>query len=181
MHVNDQIAKVMITEQQIAARIKELGAQITNDYKDKNPLIVGVLKGCCMFLADLVREMDLDVDMDFIAASSYGGGTESSGNVILTKDLTTDCRDRHILLIEDIVDSGVTLAHLKALFAKRHVASFEVVTLLDKPSRRVVDIDVKYSGFVIPNEFIVGYGMDYDEKLRGLREICVLKPEVFTK
>ncbi len=181
MFINDQIAEVMITHQQIARRIKQLGAQISRDYKDKNPLIVGVLKGSWIFVADLVRQLDLDVDVDFIAASSYGGGTESSGNVILTKDLTISCQNRHILLVEDIVDSGVTLSHLKALFDKRHVASCELITLLDKPSRRKVDLDVKYVGFTIPNEFIVGYGMDYDEKFRTLKDVCILQPEVFTK
>ncbi len=180
MFINSQIAEVLITHQQISRRVKALGAKISKDYKDKNPLVVCVLKGSWIFVADLVRALDLDVDVDFIAASSYGGGTESSGNVILTKDLTTPCKGRHILLVEDIVDSGVTLSRLKALFADRDVASCEIITLLDKPSRRKVHIDVKYVGFTIPNEFIVGYGMDYDEKFRTLKDICILQPEVFS-
>ena len=181
MQINHQVKKVLITEEQLATRIKELANQLSNDYKDKDPLVVGVLKGCCMFLTDLVRAMDLDVEIDFIAASSYGGGTESSGNVILTKDLTSSCKGRHVLLVEDIVDTGHTIKHLKALFDKRHVASFEVVTLLDKPSRRVADVDVKYSAFTIPNEFVIGYGLDFDEKLRGLREVCVMDTSTIGK
>ncbi len=181
MYINSQIAEVMITKQQIARRIKQLADQITADYKDKNPLVVGVLKGAWIFMADLLREVDIDVDVDFIAASSYGGGTESSGNVMLTKDITISCTDRHVILIEDIVDSGVTLSHLRKLFLARKVASCEIVTLLDKPSRRKVGIDVKYVGFTIPNEFIVGYGMDYNEKFRSLKEVCILEPDVFLK
>lgn len=174
MQNNHQVKKVLITEKQLATRIKELADQISKDYAGKNPLLVGVLKGSWIFLADLVRAMDLDVEVDFIAASSYCGGTESTGHVILTKDLTANCQDRHVLLVEDIVDTGITISHLKKIFASRKMASCEIVTLLDKPARREVDVDVKYAAFTIPNEFIIGYGLDFDEKLRGLREICVM-------
>lgn len=175
MHIKGNFAEVMISEQEIAERIKTLAKQIDNDYKDKNPLVIGVLKGCCMFFADLVREMEVDVDMDFIAVSSYGSGKESSGTITLTKDLTVDCTNRNVLIIEDIVDSGLTIQYLQSLFASKNVASFEVATLLDKPSRRKVDVDIKYVGFTIPNKFIFGYGLDYDEKMRGLRDVCVMK------
>ncbi len=181
MQINHQVKKVLITEEQLATRIKELAKQISKDYEGKNPLIIGVLKGSWIFLADLVRAMDLDVDVDFIAASSYGGGTESTGHVILTKDITANCKDRHVLLVEDIVDTGITISHLKKIFATRQMASCEIVTLLDKPARREVDVDVKYVAFTIPNEFIIGYGLDFDEKLRGLREICVMDTSTIGK
>ena len=181
MQNSHHVAKVLITEQELQTRIKELADQISHDYKDKNPILVGVLKGCILFFADLIRAMDLDVETDFIAASSYGGGTESSGHVILTKDLTANCKGRHVLLVEDIVDTGITIAHLKKIFESRQMASCEIVTLLDKPSRRKVDVDVKYSAFTIPNEFIIGYGLDYEEKLRGLREICVMDTDTIGK
>lgn len=179
-HSND-IKQVMFSAEQIRRRVCELAQQIAVDYAGKRPLVIGVLKGAWIFVADLLRELDIPADVDFICASSYGSGTTTSGEVTLLKDITMDCRKRDILLVEDIIDSGVTLSWLKQMLIERKAHSVNIATLLSKPSRRKVDVNVKYVGFEIPDEFVVGYGMDYDERYRTLKDICILKEEVYSK
>lgn len=175
----DDIKEIMFSAEQIRLRIEEMAKQIARDYAGKRPLIIGVLKGAWIFVADLVRSLEIPADVDFICASSYGGGTSTTGEVTLLKDITMDCRHRDVLLVEDIIDSGVTLSKLKRMMIERKANSVNIVTLLSKPSRRKVDVDVEYIGFEIPDEFVVGYGMDYDERFRTLTEIGVLKEEVY--
>ncbi|MGN1066715.1 MAG: hypoxanthine phosphoribosyltransferase [Candidatus Fimimonas sp.] len=179
MKTHDCVQSVLISAQEIQQRIAELAQQISQDYRNKGLLVVGVLKGGWMYLADLVRQLSIDVEVDFVSVSSYGRGTKSSGKVNLLRDLTTDCGGRNVLIVEDIIDSGITLSHLKDLFLKRYANTVEITALLSKPSRRKIDIPVKYVGFEIPDEFVVGYGMDYAENLRGLQDVCVLKREVY--
>lgn len=179
MKTHDSVKEVLITSEQIKTRIKQLAEQISADYQNKGLLLVGVLKGGWMYLADLARELSIDVEVDFISVSSYGRGTKSSGEVKLLRDLTTNCLGRNVLIVEDIIDSGITLSRLRDLFLKRYANSVEITALLSKPSRRKIDVPVKYVGFEIPDEFVVGYGMDYAENLRGLSDVCVLKREVY--
>ena len=160
-------------------KVKELGRAITEDYKGKTPFLVGVLKGCFVFMADIAREIDLPCDIDFMAVSSYGNGTSTTGAVKITKDLSRDIEGRDVIIIEDILDSGVTLSYLKKYLANRNPASIKICTLFDKPARRTADIAADYVGFVCPDEFIVGYGLDYSEKYRNLPFIGVLKPEIY--
>lgn len=181
MKYSDDIMQVMFSAEQIKCRVRELAQQIAVDYAGRRPLVVGVLKGAWIFVADLLRELDVPADVDFICASSYGSGTSTSGEVTLLKDITLDCRKRDVLLVEDIIDSGVTLSWLKQMMIDRKSRSVNIATLLSKPSRRKVDVDVKYVGFEIPDEFVVGYGMDYDERYRTLQDICILKEEVYSK
>ncbi|MBX0330640.1 hypoxanthine phosphoribosyltransferase [Oscillochloris sp. ZM17-4] len=179
MHAD--IAKVLIDEGQIQVRVRELGAQISADYRDAdNLLLVGVLKGCAMFMMDLVRNIDIPLSFDFIAVASYGESTESSGVVRMLKDLDVDMAGRHVLIVEDIIDSGLTLAYLRSQMQRRGPASLRICTLLNKPERRTADVPVDYLGFDIPNEFVVGYGLDYAERYRNLPYIGVLRPEVYT-
>jgi hypoxanthine phosphoribosyltransferase len=179
MHAD--IAKVLIAEEQIRARVRELGAQIAADYRGQdNLLLVGVLKGCAMFMMDLVREIDVPLAFDFIAVASYGESTESSGVVRMLKDLDVDLAGRNVLIVEDIIDSGLTLAYLRGQMQRRGPASLRICTLLNKPERRTADVPVDYLGFDIPNEFVVGYGLDYAERYRNLPYIGVLRPEVYT-
>ncbi len=178
MHTD--IDKVLIAKEQIQARVRELGTQISADYRDEsNLLLVGVLKGCTMFMMDLVREIDVPVTFDFIAVASYGQSTESSGAVRMLKDLDADLAGRNVLIVEDIIDSGLTLAYLRGQLLGRGPASLRICTLLNKPERRATDVPVDYLGFDIPNEFVVGYGLDYAERYRNLPYIGVLKPEVY--
>ena len=179
MEHTNLIKATLVSEQQIKQRIAELGKQITADYKDTRPIVIGVLKGAWIYLADLLREVDLDVDVDFMSVSSYGSGTSTSGTITIVKDLSVDVTGRDVLIVEDIVDSGLTLAGLKDLMKDRNAKSVEVSTLLSKPSRRQIDVDVKYIGFEIPDEFVIGYGLDFDEKYRTLRDICVLAEEAY--
>lgn len=179
MKNSDDIKKIMFSAEQIRKRVEEMAKQICDDYAGKRPLIIGVLKGAWIFVADLLRAMELPADVDFICASSYGSGTTSSGELTLLKDITMDCRKREVLLVEDIIDSGVTLSKLKQMMIERKARSVNIATLLSKPSRRKVDVDVKYVGFEIPDEFVVGYGMDYDERYRTLTDICILKEEIY--
>lgn len=179
--MNNDIEKILLTEEQIEAKIKELGSILSAEYKDKNPLVICVLKGAVVFLADLLRNMDIPCEMDFMAVSSYGSGTESSGMVRILKDLETSVQNRHVLVVEDIMDSGLTLSRLMEMLRHREATSVKVVTLLNKPERRQVPISPDYSGFTIPDEFVVGYGLDYAEMYRNLPYIGVLKPEVYTK
>lgn len=176
----DKIAKVLVSREQIAKRVKELGAQITEDYKGECVTLVCTLRGASIFFADLAREIDGDVVMDFISASSYGEGTTSSGEVKMIKDLSEPIKDKHVIIVEDIIDTGITLTYLKKLFEARSPRSLKICSLLDKPSRRKVELKGDYIGFEIPNEFVVGYGLDGPEqKMRNLKDVCVLAPEVY--
>lgn len=173
------IEKVLITKEQIAARCQELGKELTAEYQGKNPLVIGVLKGSIHFMADLCREMDCYLELDFMDVSSYGNATVSSGEVKILKDLDTNVEGRDLLIIEDIIDSGRTLSYLVDLFKYRKANSVKIATLLDKPEGRVVKIDADYVGFDVPNEFVVGYGLDYAEQYRNLPYVGVLKPRVY--
>ena len=167
--------KVLITREELAAKVKELGQRISKDYEGKELLLVGVLKGGFMFLADLVREITIDVSIDFISCSSYGNSTVSSGIVRILKDIDYDITGKHVLLVEDLIDTGLTLTYLKDLFMAKHCASVKICTILDKPSRRKVDLQVDYQGIIIPDKFVVGYGLDYAEKYRNLPEVYVVE------
>ena len=177
--LDKDIEKILITREEIQNRCSELGKELTEIYKDKNPLVVGVLKGAVPFMADIVREMDCHLELDFMDVSSYGNATISSGEVKILKDLDTNVEGRDMLIVEDIIDSGRTLAYLVDLFKYRKAKSVKIVTLLDKPEGRVVKIDADYIGFDVPNEFVVGYGMDYAEQYRNLPYVGVLKPSVY--
>ncbi|AGY80886.1 MAG: hypoxanthine phosphoribosyltransferase [Carnobacterium sp.] len=177
--MKNDIERVLFSKQELAEKTVELGKQLTEDYQDKNPLVVGILKGAMPFLSDLVKEMDIYLEMDFMDVSSYGNGTVSSGEVKIVKDLNTNVEGRDLLLVEDIIDSGRTLNYLIDMFKYRKARSVKIVTLLDKPEGRVVDIKADYVGFLVPNEFVVGYGLDYAERYRNLPYIGVLKPEIY--
>lgn len=179
--MENDILKVLITEDEIKARVAQLGRQISADYAGRSPIFVGVLKGCFVFMADLLREIDLYCDMDFMAVSSYGNGTTTTGAVKINKDLGRDIEGKDVIIVEDILDSGVTLSYLKSYLQNRRPASIKIVTLLDKPSRRRADLYADYFGFTVPDEFVVGYGLDYAELYRNLPYIGVLKPEVYEK
>ena len=179
--MTQDIERILFSEEQIKNRIAELGAELTRDYKDKNPLFVGVLKGCFVFMADLLRSVDVYCTMDFMAVSSYGDGTVTTGAVKITKDLSRDIAGRHVIIVEDILDSGVTLAYLKKYPGVRNPASISIGTLLDKPARRRADIKADYAGFEVEDAFVVGYGLDYAEEYRNLPYIGVLKSEVYSK
>ncbi len=169
------VSEVLISKAELDARVAELGAQITEDYRGKNMLMVGILKGSVPFMADLMRAVDLDLEIDFMSVSSYGGSTKSSGVVRILKDLDSDIRDKNVIIIEDIMDSGLTLAYLKGYLLKREPASLRICTLLDKPSRRTADIKADYIGFEVEDKFIVGYGLDIDQKYRNLPYISWVK------
>ena len=173
------ITKVLVTKEQIREKIAEIAAQIDEHYQGKNLLLVGVLKGAVPFMADLARAMELPTTQDWMAVSSYGSGTMSSGVVRILKDLDTDVKDRDVLIVEDIIDSGLTLSWLTANLKARGAASVEIVTLLRKPDAAKVEIAVRWVGFDIPNEFVVGYGLDYDERYRSLDGVGVLAPSVY--
>lgn len=176
----DDVAKVLIGEEQLRVRVKELAQQIRNDYRDKDDLLlICVLKGAFIFLADLSRQLDRPHQLDFMGISSYGAGTESSGAVRIILDLKQDIANRHVLVVEDIIDSGRTLAYMRRNLLARSPASLRICSLLDKPERREVNVPIDYLGFEIPNEFVVGYGLDFGEIYRNLPFIAVLKPEVF--
>ena len=178
--MRNDIERVLFGEEQLKARVKELGAEITRDYEGKKPFFLGVLKGCYVFMADLVRSVDLPCSMDFMAVSSYGAGTNSTGAVKITKDLNQDVEGRDIIIVEDILDSGVTLHYLKNYLANRRPASVKIATLLDKPSRRKAEVQADYCGFEVPDAFVVGYGLDYAETYRNLPYIGILKPEIYS-
>ena len=175
------IKKVMISHDEIVDAAKKLGAQLTKDYQDKNPILVGVLKGSVAFMAELIKHIDTHVELDFMVVSSYHGGTSSSGVINIKKDVDQDVSGRHVLFIEDIIDTGQTLKNLRDMFKDRNVASVKIATLLDKPEGRVVEIEADYTCFTIPNEFVVGYGLDYNENYRNIPYVGVLKEEVYTK
>ena len=178
--VQKDITKVLVTEEQIATRIEELAREIEKKYEGKDLLLVGVLKGAVMFMADLSRAIQLPVNMDWMAVSSYGSGTQSSGVVRILKDLDADVLGRHVLIVEDIVDSGLTLSWLMSNLNARGAASVEVVALLRKPDAAKVEVNVAWVGFDIPNEFVVGYGLDYAEHYRTLKDVGVLAPAVYS-
>lgn len=177
--VADDLSDVLITESEIKDKISELARRIEQDYAGQRPLLVAVLKGAVMVIADVARELTMHVDLDFMAVSSYGAGTESTGVVRILKDLDADLSGRHVIIVEDIIDSGLTLAWLRANLVSRGPASLEILALLRKPDAAKVAVDVKYVGFDIPNEFVVGYGLDYSEQYRNLRGIGVLAPHVY--
>jgi hypoxanthine phosphoribosyltransferase len=180
--MHNHIAKILITSDEIQAKVREMGEEIRRDYIPLGDLLlVGVLKGCVMFMVDLARAISMPLAIDFIAISSYGHSTESSGVVRLLKDLETDITDRHVLIVEDIIDSGLTLDYLCSLLMRRNPASLRVCALLNKPDRRVADVPINYMGFDIPNEFVVGYGLDYIELYRNLPYIGVLKQEIYAQ
>jgi hypoxanthine phosphoribosyltransferase len=178
--VTDQITKVLVTGEQIDARIKEMAAELDTKYAGKELLLVGVLKGAVMVMADLSRAMQIPVTMDWMAVSSYGSGTQSSGVVRILKDLDADVLGRHVLIVEDIIDSGLTLSWLISNLKARGAASVEIAALLRKPEAAKVEVDVMLVGFDIPNEFVVGYGLDYAERYRTLRGVAVLAPSVYS-
>ena len=177
--MRDDIASVLLSAEDIQKRTAELGARISKDFDGREPLFVGVLKGCFVFMADLCRRIDLPCTVDFMAVSSYGGGTSSSGQVQITKDLSSDITGKNIIVVEDILDSGNTLSYLLKVLEQRSPASIRLCTLLDKPERRVKPVEVHYSGFTIPDAFVVGYGLDYAEHYRNLPYIGILKPSVY--
>lgn len=175
------IKKVLISHDEIVAAAKKLGAQLTEDYYGKNPILVGVLKGSVPFMAELIKHIDTHIELDFMIVSSYHGGTSSSGVINIKKDVDQDIAGRHILFIEDIIDTGKTLKSLCEMFKDRNAASVKIATLLDKPEGRLVEIEADYTCFTIPNEFVVGYGLDYVENYRNLPYVGILKEEVYTK
>ncbi|CAM3603056.1 hypoxanthine phosphoribosyltransferase [Occultella aeris] len=177
--MGSDLEKVLVSEAQIATRLDELAAQIDADYAGRELLLVGVLKGAVMVMADLSRRLHTDLKMDWMAVSSYGSGTKSSGVVRILKDLDTDLLDKHVLIVEDIIDSGLTLSWLVSNLRSRNPASLEIATLLRKPDAAKVDVDVRYIGFEVPNEFVVGYGLDYDERYRNLPFVGTLAPHVY--
>ena len=180
-NLEKDILKVLVTEEEIAKRVNELGEQLFDEFADKNPIFVGVLEGCFVFMADLVRATQIKSELEFIGLSSYNSGTASSGVVEITRDLQKDITGRHVIVVEDILDSGNTLSFLKKLLEAKGAASVTIVTLLDKPSRREKAVTADYAGFIVPDEFVVGYGLDYDQEYRNVPYIGVLKPEVYTK
>ena len=177
--MDNDIEKILFTSEDIKAAVQKLGQKLTEDYQDKNPVVVGILRGAAPFMIDLIRAMDCYMEIDFMAVSSYGDDTESSGTVKIIKDLDTDVTDRHVLIVEDIIDSGRTAQALRKLFAAKNAASVKICSLLDKPERREVDVQADYVGINTPNEFVVGYGLDFRQQYRNLPYIGVLKPEVY--
>ena len=179
MALNNDISKVLVSEEELKKINQRLGAQITKDFKDKNLLVVGILKGSIYFMTDLTRYIDLPLKIDFLAVSSYGSGTKSSGAVKIEKDIDINLEGYDILIVEDILDSGRTLNYVCELLRSRGPKSISIATLLDKPERRVVDLTPDYVGCDVPNEFVVGYGLDYDQKYRNLSYIGALKREIY--
>ena len=183
MHASDidgDLTEILVTEAEIHAKLAELARQIETDYEGRDLLLVGVLKGAVMVMADLARELRPHLNMDWMAVSSYGAGTQSSGVVRILKDLDTDLTGRHVLIVEDIIDSGLTLHWLLENLRSRGAASVEICALLRKPDAAKVEVDVKYIGFDIPNKFVVGYGLDYAERYRNLRDVAILAPHVYS-
>ena len=181
MSMNDDILKVLVSEEELKAKVAELGAQISKDYEGRNLVLVSILKGSVVFMADLMRSVTIPCSVDFMAVSSYGNQTTTTGAVKINKDLNQDIEGRDIILVEDILDTGITLSNLVPMLKMRNPNSVKICTILDKPSRRKADIAPDYEGFAVPDEFVVGYGLDYDEKYRNLPYIGVLKPSVYEK
>jgi hypoxanthine phosphoribosyltransferase len=174
------IQEILYSEEQIQAKIKELGANISRDYEGRNPLVICVLKGAFIFMADLVKNVTVPLEIDFMAVSSYGQSTKSSGVVKIIKDLDAPVEGRHILIVEDIIDSGLTLSYLIDVLERRNALTVSVVALFNKPTRRTSELEPDYEGYVLPDEFVVGYGLDYAEKYRNLPFIGILKPEIYS-
>ncbi|MCZ4498646.1 MAG: hpt [Marmoricola sp.] len=178
--VDQDLVNILFTEEQIQVKLRELAAQIESDYAGKDILIVGILRGAVMVMADLARSLNRHVEMDWMAVSSYGSGTKSSGVVRILKDLDTDITNRHVIVVDEIIDTGLTLSWLISNLASRNPASLEICTLLRKPEAQQMEVGVKYVGWDIPNEFVVGYGLDYQERYRNLRDIGTLPPHVYS-
>jgi len=178
--MNDDFKEILFSEEAIRQRVKELGAKITQDYSGTSPMLLGVLKGCYVFLADLARCIDLDCEIRFITASSYGKSTISSGDIKIGMDFDFEIAGRDLILIEDILDSGVTLTALLNVVKERSPSSVRICAMLDKPARRKVPVNIDYTGFICPDEFVVGYGLDYSERYRNLPFVASLKPEVYS-
>ncbi|MFK7696877.1 hypoxanthine phosphoribosyltransferase [Paenibacillus sp. HJGM_3] len=178
--MQNDIQEIIFTEEQIQRKVAELGETLSQDYEGRNPLVICVLKGAFIFMADLVKRMTIPLELDFMAVSSYGASTKSSGVVKIIKDLDVPVEGRNVLIVEDIIDSGLTLSYLIDVLERRNARSISVVTLFDKPARRTVELEPDYKGFTIPDAFVVGYGLDYAEKYRNLPYIGVLKPEVYS-
>ena len=179
-NMKEDVLRVLLSEDEIREKVRELGGKITADYKNSNLMLVTVLKGAVVFLADLMRQIDVPAEIDFMVVSSYGSGVKSSGVVKIVKDLDVPLAGKDILIVEDILDSGLTLSYIKELLESRGPRSIRIATLLDKPSRRKVDLQADYIGCAVPDEFVIGYGLDYDEKYRNLPYIGILKPEVYS-
>ncbi len=179
--MRDDIMETLVSEEQLRARVRELGQQISRDYCGQEVVLVSVLKGSVVFMADLMREIDLHTEIDFMVVSSYGSGTVSTGAVKMLKDIYVNIEGKNVIIVEDILDTGKTLHYIRNLLLARRPSSIRICTLLDKPERRAADIDADYSGFVVPDEFVVGYGLDYDERYRNLPFIGVLKPSIYSE
>ena len=178
--LENDIKKILVSHDEITESAKKLGAQLTKDYAGKNPILIGILKGSIPFMAELIKHIDTHLEMDFMMVSSYHGGTASSGVINIKQDVTQDIKGRHVLFVEDIIDTGQTLKSLRDMFKAREATSVKIATLLDKPEGRVVEIEADYTCFTIPNEFVVGYGLDYKENYRNLPYVGVLKEEVYS-
>jgi hypoxanthine phosphoribosyltransferase len=179
MSLHDDVEEILLDSQTIANRVSELGAQLSSEFEGRDPVLVSVLKGALIFLADLMRAMDLSTSIDLMEVSSYGAGTETSGQVRILKDLSKSIEGRHVIVVEDIIDTGLTLNYLLRYLADKGPASVSIVCLLDKPARRLAEIPIDYVGFTIPDRFVIGYGLDFDERYRNLPYIGVLKPSVY--
>lgn len=178
-NMRDDIERILLTEEEMRAKVREIGEKISKDYEEKEPILIGVLKGSVPFMADLLKEITIPCSMDFMAVSSYGNSSKSSGVVRILKDLDFEIEGRHIIIVEDIIDSGITLRYLVDYLKNRGPASIEIACLLNKPERRVADVKAKYIGFDVPDYFLVGYGLDFAEKYRNLPYIGILKEEVY--
>ncbi len=177
--MHSDISEILYSEEQIQEKIKQLGEVLTQDYKDRNPLVICILKGAIIFMADLIKQMKIPLEIDFMAISSYGNSSKSSGIVKIIKDLDVSVEGRDVLIVEDIIDSGLTLTYLIDVLERRSALSVNVVTLFDKPENRQAEIEAEYTGFILPDSFVVGYGLDYAEKYRNLPYIGVLKQEIY--
>jgi len=177
--IHEDVEEILLTGDEIAARVADLGAQLAADYAGRTPVLVSVLKGSIVFLADLIRAMDVPLNVDLMEVSSYGSATESSGQVRILKDLSSSIEGRDVVVVEDIIDTGLTLNYLLRYLAERHPASVRVCCLLDKPARRLAEIEIDYRGFTIPDRFVIGYGLDYDERYRNLPYVGVLRPSIY--
>lgn len=179
--MQNDIQEVLISQEEIKEKVAELGQRLSKEYEGRNPLVICILKGAFIFMADLVKEITVPIELDFMAVSSYGNLTKSSGEVKIIKDLDTSIEGRDILIVEDIIDSGLTLSYLVDVLQRRNAKSVKIVTLFDKPSGRTIDLEADLAGFILPDAFVVGYGLDYAEGYRNLPYVGVLKPEVYTK
>lgn len=179
--MNRDVQSILFSEDEIKQRVAQMGEQISRDYQGKELVLLGILRGCVVFLSDLMRHITVPCEIDFMSVSSYGFGTQTTGAVTIRRDMTMDPKGKNLLIVEDILDTGVTLSHVKPALEQRGAESVKIASLLDKPSRRKVDIQLDYYGFSTPNQFLVGYGLDYAEKYRNLPYIGILKPEIYQK